>query len=221
MADGQTYTVPGRDTPTLWNRDLAVGLAVGSFASVFTAGLGPIVGLAMMAAGGAIGAVVGKSRLEKEQRDGKEVSPPSFWNKTTVIGAWLGQMAGTMVGLAAGLAGAIIGGIDLSEPAQVGTAVVGTALGGLMGSAGGFLVGGIIGGRMGKKRLSKEYQEAQEYHLAQQQERPQPQRNSEYTVTPEMAAELEARLSKGKEVSQVEKLAQRRGQAPLEPAIPS
>src|SRR4051812_11047753 len=62
-------------------------------ASLLGSAVGPFLGYGAMVAGGALGGAVGKSRLEKENAEGKKVSTPGFFNKKMVIGGLLGSLA--------------------------------------------------------------------------------------------------------------------------------
>src|SRR5437763_1367640 len=81
--------------PSIFNKDMFLG---GLLGSLIAPGWGAIVG-------GAIGGLFGKNRQEKENREGKLVSEPSFWNKDTLIGGIVGNAIGAVAGLAILVAG--------------------------------------------------------------------------------------------------------------------
>ena len=60
------------DAPSYFNKEALIG-------TLLVPGLGTI-----------IGAMIGKSRMERERYEGKPVGEPDFWNKDTLIGALLG-----------------------------------------------------------------------------------------------------------------------------------
>ncbi len=167
--DGKTYIVPSDKEPTYWNREAAVGFMLGNLP------------------GAAIGAYIGKEKMERDRQHGKTVEPATALNQTTIIGAGLGSMAGVLIG-------GLIGGIALggSELAIQGMAA--------LGSFGGMITGAIMGGDIGKERLAKEYAEAREYAEHHQRGHAHGKGHAqEYTVTPEQARELEAKLSAKRE----------------------
>ncbi len=97
---GTSYRVPSRAEPSFWGEDTSFGLMMGSLLSlgltmldpmnIMTGGAGSVASFALHLApvlvGGAIGAVVNKSRMEKELEEGKEISPPSFLNRGLLEG---------------------------------------------------------------------------------------------------------------------------------------
>lgn len=97
-----SYKVPPDRKPSYLNSSLLVGL-----------GAGAITGFAFAPfLGAAIGAFIGKKKMESEE-DGKEVGPPSMWNKGTFLGAAL------VIGMFA-MGGPAIGGL-------LGTAILSAA----------------------------------------------------------------------------------------------
>ncbi len=217
MEENKTYRVPSRTEPGYWNRDLAVGLAAGGL--IFTAtgmvnnaiaavssGLGgvtfalAIAGLAASVAAPFIGAYKGNERLKNEREHGKEVAPPTLLNKTSVIGAWLGALAGAI-------------------PSMAAAAMSGNSLVGLAVESAVIAAGGMIGGSMGKERLTREYEEAKTYHAQLESLTKALGKQPEYTVSPELAAELEARLQAGREKGKVEALSISRTSISAVPAV--
>ena len=63
----QPIRVPTDDQPTIWNREAALGAAIGLLATPIG---GPIIG-------GLIGGFIGKSRMSKELEVGKRLDPPT------------------------------------------------------------------------------------------------------------------------------------------------
>lgn len=130
--------------------------------------------------GTAIGAYIGKKRMEEEQEHGKIVTDnPSFWNKDALIGGLLGMAMSGVAALLTGVAAvAATGGIGFGVVAAVGGALAATAL------------GTYIGGKMGISRQTSEYEEAKKQtivnHLSQ-------------TVSPEVGKAVEYSMAHNKE----------------------
>lgn len=186
LMTGGPLVVPAKSEPTYWNRSLLMGLAVGSMVP----GVGTLIG-------GVIGSLFGKMRMEREAREGREVTGPAFWNKDTIIGIGAGNLIGA-------LGGYVIGGGLLTVGVLTGTTpLVEAALPATLGGAlTGIAVGGLLGARHGKNRLAQEYADAQQYVIADAQEREHastrgvaPPRAT--TVTPEEAQLLNARMKDG------------------------
>lgn len=223
MAD-KTLRVESRVEPTFWNRNITLGASIGLLSGLL---FPPIGGIALLA-GGIIGGFMGKARMEREAENGKDVKPPTFWNRSVINGAALGDIAAGMIGVAV-VIGSAIASIPTGATPAVAHAAMQTAVQSSMGwvalgGVAGITAGGIIGGYMGKGRMEKEYKSAQEY-VAQHggeyrgraveeslsRQAPVPPRN--YTVSQEEAALLESRLASrgGEPQSHVERVHAARG----------
>jgi hypothetical protein len=169
------------DEPTIFNKEMALGFFTAGLLAAGTGGFA----LPIVVFGTLIGGFLGKSRIENERHEGKVVSDkPSFWNKDTFLGGFLGHVAGNLV------AGTIIA-------VAVGTLkITGTMLTTAMASTvapvavaaivAGTLLGAYIGGRHGQKVEREEFAEA-----AMQQ--PQVMRQPGYAMemNPAYAQEIE------------------------------
>lgn len=171
----ETLTVKTNDKPTMFNKEMAVGMILAALlpiatfpASLIAVGIGTL-----------IGGRVGRSRMEYEQKYGKHVSSdPAYLRKDTIIGGYIGLATGaissivTVMTTAAALAA-------FSVPVATATAAavgVGIATIGI-----GALVGAHLGSRHGQKQELHEYQLAKAQQQLQQQQ-PQKSRDIEPQV---------------------------------------
>ncbi|MFO0390109.1 MAG: hypothetical protein ACK502_10405 [Alphaproteobacteria bacterium] len=164
----ETPKIQPTEKPSLYNDEAIIGAGLGSIlldipislaaiAAVAAigpaaAGVAPFLPVATFAAstgiGGLIGGSYGKSRMEHEQKFGKEIKPPSYLNREFFSGGFGGMLTGTVIAIASvGIAAA--GGITLAPLATLAVAAL-PFLGGLVGAA--------WGASEGKERLEKEYQ---------------------------------------------------------------
>jgi MFS family permease len=179
-------TLKKNDTPTIFNKEMAIGFLG---ASLFTVLL-PTIGGALLLLGAStlIGGLLGKGRMENEKSDGKTVSDkPPFWNKSTIIGGLIGLKAAGLVGVATGLigVGAGVAVATVAPPVGAGLAILG-----LVAAAASMIIspilGAYIGNKHGRDEERKEFAEA----LVQQ---PQVFRQPGYAMdmNPAFAAEIE------------------------------
>lgn len=161
MADQPSYIVPTDKEPTYFNRDMLNG-------ALWTGGL-------LSIPGAILGAVLGHERMERDKDSGKRVDPPTFWNKTTFIGAGAGGSVGALGGLIAAGAtlalGLTTGGVGILA-AEMTTLAFAAG-----GSIAGAVVGGYFGGKQGKKRMTQEYAEAENNPAARIVGQQEPVRN--------------------------------------------
>lgn len=170
-------------------------------------------------------------------------TPPSFWNKSTLLGFLLAGPLGLVVGGYLGkkdMEKEWNNGKEVSEPTiwnknmligaalafQVGVALsVGLISAGMVVGlpvlpviGGVALLGGLIGGTGGKEEMEREY--AQAVALKQEHQGMGTSRllNSEYMISPEEAALLESRLTsqQGNRKNFAEQVVQRREQTKIE-----
>jgi len=159
----QPMTLQTHHNPSLFNKDMLLGGLLGL--------LIPIPGAALITApiGGILGGLIGKNRLAKENREGKTVGEPSFWNKDTLIGGLIGLALAGIAAFSVGLIGA--GATVVTAAAAPAAAPVVLGLGvGAVGAAlfGVPILGAYIGGKIGKKRQEREYDEARRQQIVQQ-----------------------------------------------------
>lgn len=158
----ETLYLKVTDTPTWWNKEAAIGLI----------GAGPL--------GAFVGGLIGKDRMERENRDGRAVSStPSFWNKDTLLGGLLGNLTGALIGL--GIATIIL------FSAEVLPSLAMVQLGASAMAVAGAAVGVYLGGKKGQAREQQEYAQA-----AQQPESAhQPAKSMEQSKTLSLTTEIE------------------------------
>lgn len=138
--------------------------------------------------GAIIGGIIGKHKQQREINTGqREVKPPSFFNIDTLAGAGMGAIGGYVAG-------------------DIMSVQLGPAAGTLAGLATGVIAGGLIGEHAMRNDYAKAKNQAQMHDRAQQLKT----RSQEQSVTPQMAAELEAKLAKPNEQSMVERAKQNR-----------
>lgn len=179
----QELTLKTNHSPSLFNKDMLLGALIGTLVM-------PPIGTLV---GAGIGGVVGKGIQEKENRNGKHVGDPSFWNKDTAIGGLIGSFIGSV---AAGVAMFAVAGASPAI-AAVGLAVAGAAW---MASTG---LGAYLGGKAGEKRQAREYEEAKQQTIVS---------HISNTVSPEVGAAVEYSMghnkSWAKEVTEARLLAE-------------
>lgn len=167
--------LPIKDEPTYLNKEAAIGFLAGSFVPA----VGNVGGLI-------IGALIGKSRMEREARDGRIAYEPTIWNKDMALGAGIGVFLT--------VAGAVLGGIVLG---------VGGAI---FGAAATVVAGALIGGVYGKNRMAEDRQEAIALRVRTMQLSTQPEQAVGVTMetpsyarsaTREEAIALESRMRQG------------------------
>jgi hypothetical protein len=157
--------------PSIFNKDMLLGGLIGASIPLigFSIAVAAPIGLGLTAAGALIGGAVGKTRQEEENKNGKPVGKPSFWNKDTAIGTLIGYQATVAVLAIAGLASIAAGmGIGMIAP-PAGAAVMGIGL--ILSVAAAIaspFVGGYLGGKSGEKRMEREYEQAKQQHIVTQ-----------------------------------------------------
>lgn len=200
----KTLRVPSFDSPTIFNRDMLTGLAVG-VASIALPGPLPLLVLATPIFGVA-GGIIGKQRMENEQNYGKEVQEPSWLNGGIVRGVAGGILA-TMATVAAGLTIAVISAFAaapgvLESTAAMEATIAGISTGGLLTTVATIaapftmLAGAAIGAFSTKSAMEKEYHAAAAY-VREHGEVGQAKQPTAYIVSKEEAKLLESRLKKG------------------------
>jgi hypothetical protein len=151
--------IPQTEEPTLLNKDAVIGAGLAqlltiplSFVADFVVpGSGSPVAISMITAGGLIGGKIGKTRMEDEVLNGKEVSTPTIFNKTAVA---YGFGATFAVGIIATLTAAVA--LVANSPALMeiaGLPVVGAMLGAPF-------LGAAYGAFSGKAEMQRDYDQA-------------------------------------------------------------
>lgn len=117
--------------------------------------------------GAGIGSFLGKERMERELRDGKEAKEPTLLNRNF----FPGYVAGTFIAIGIGLATAAIS-IPMITSGAIGLLAGTWTLGSILAAAAP-LVGGIIGAVKGKEKMAQEYEQAKAETMAMEQSRGQ------------------------------------------------
>lgn len=167
----QEMTLKTDHKPSIFNKDMLLGGLLGLAATIFVPGSTAVAAIAAgaIAVGGAvIGGVIGKKRLEDENKFGKKVGEPSFWNKDTLIGGLIGFMGAGLAAVATGIiaiGGTVAAGAAAPAAAPVvaglGLAAVGAA------AIGSPILGAYIGGNIGKRRQARELEEAKQQFIVE------------------------------------------------------
>ena len=126
------------DAPTYWNKENLIGTWVFPIGNV-------------------VGAMMGKERMEREQKEGRIVKEPTVLNIDMLVGATVGSLLSIFTAMAGAAIGGAIG-LTMGKEAMVALANLGMVGGGLSAVP----IGAYIGGIMGKDRMQKEYAQAQE-----------------------------------------------------------
>lgn len=159
MAD--TLKLRTNNTPTMFNPEMMLGGLIGAMFGGF-----PVMALTV-ATGALIGGWLGKKRLENENRDGKDVVPPTGWNREAAIGGiaghFIGQVAAAMAFI--GVSGVSLAGGTFPAEASLAPAA-GAAFASWLGST---AIGTWIGSRVGRRRMAQEYLMAAQQLAAEQQ----------------------------------------------------
>jgi len=152
--------IPVNQEPTIFNENMGKWAFWGSFLSGVVGGVvssltlnpiaGGVAGAASTAIFGLIGGQIGQAQIEKENREGKVVSDPTFWNKR-ILSNYMAASIGTAlialplagIALATGSSGVLI--------AAAATAVLGKLYS---------IYSGISGGFEGKSRMQEELNQA-------------------------------------------------------------
>jgi hypothetical protein len=193
----QQLTLRKNETPTVFNKEMAIGIVTGLMVLPHA--------LFFAAIGGIIGGIMGKSRMQKEQMQGKTVSDsPSFWNKNTLLGGMLGSNLGLLIGV--GISMAIIGvtagagtpvaaAIAAGETAtakillaKIAPAVIGTMLTSWLG---GTAIGAWIGGKHGQSVEREEFAHAAAQQQMSQEKSRAPAQEVERSASPAYSAQIE------------------------------
>ena len=98
--ENRPLRVPATEDPRFFNRDSSFGFSVGYLASLGQRSL--LGALALPIAGIVIGGTYGKEKMQREQREGKLVHPPSFFGKGTVVGITDGLIFGSLFTIVSG-----------------------------------------------------------------------------------------------------------------------
>jgi len=138
--------------PSLLNEDMALGAFVGTLAA-------PVIGTLI---GALIGGLIGKNAQEAENRSGKPVGTPSFWNKDAVLGGFIGGFAG----IVAGVALLMIAGVAIASSAPL-AIPTGAAIAAFGSVVGGVILGTYLGGKSGEARMTHELEEARQQRIVQ------------------------------------------------------
>lgn len=162
--------IPVTDEPTIWNNSMGKWAFIGSFAGL----LGPVAGLAGTVIGGLWGGYSRKSEMERELKEGKTVSDPTFWN-AKILSNYMMVSVGTTLALVAAVATGMVNfdtlGSALTAAEKSGGGIADVmkthaasviALFGVMAAAVGAFVYGIAGGFGGKAEMQKDLDKAME-----------------------------------------------------------
>ena len=150
----QTLKLKVIDEPTMFNKEMAIGTLIF-----------PVVGTL-------IGGWIGKNRMARELREGREVTDkPSFWTKDTLVGGLLGGLL-----------------VEVLSFALVGVAPIGEVIGALS-WIGGTVAGAYIGGNTGKSRQTADFEQAKQQAIAEHLTRNAP---------PEVAQAVEYSMARNK-----------------------
>lgn len=205
------------DSPTYFNKEALIGTL-----------LFPVVGTV-------IGAMIGKSRMEEEAKNGKVVTDkPSFWNKDTLLGGLVGNLVGCIgaaiaffavtgksltsfathfenVQFVADNAHSLGGSPAVTELAtstladMVTMGAIGLVVSGVV-LAGSTLIGAYIGGKSGQARQTAEYEESKQQTIVN---------HLSHNVSPEVGKAVEYSMEHnkewGKQVAEDRLLAQAQG----------
>ena len=176
-------TLKTNNTPTIFNKDMALGALIGL--SI------PLIGLIAGPIGAVVGGFIGKRRIEEENSTGKRVGEPSFWNKDTAIGGLSGWAIGGLVGVSIALA-IITPAIFAAHAAHtiVAPGIIFAARAvGIASSATGIAIGTYLGGKAGEKRQAAEYEEAKQQTIV---------RGLSQNVSPEVGQAVEYAMAHNK-----------------------
>ncbi len=190
----EQLTLKTNNSPSYFNKDTLLGgllsyVVGGIVLNAFIPGGGLIA-----AAGGAIiGGMMGKNRIEDENKNGKKVGEPTAWNKDTAIGGLLGFVgAGIAVAVTLVLGAGATLAAAAAAPAAVPAAAIGTLV--AMGAAllGAPIVGAFIGGKIGKNRQTHEVEDSKKQTIVEHLSK---------TVSPEVGKAVEYSMEHGKDWS--------------------
>jgi hypothetical protein len=161
--------------PNFWNKEGAAGLVLGALTLPFAPQLG--IPLLCLAAAPVVGAFMGKSRMKREQEQGKVAREPTYANMNVFPGIIKGVLIGAAIAAAC----------YLLAPVAIGSAFSALAIGGKIAFATkleaiaalvfvsaptiGAWVAGIKGAISGKKQMEREYAQAESLAQEQQQSR--------------------------------------------------
>lgn len=84
--------VPATEKPRFLNRDMSFGFSIGNIASGNRGLFAPLVGLVA-------GSMIGKEKMQREEREGRLVYPPTYFNKDAVIGFSDGLILGGLLSI--------------------------------------------------------------------------------------------------------------------------
>lgn len=138
--------------PSIFNKDMLLGGLLGALVPASLPG-GFVLTTAAIIGGALTGGAIGRHTQEVENREGKRVGEPSFWNKDTLLGGLIGNTIGAAVGVAAfftiAAAGAPLVGAAVLAASWIGGATLGT----------------MIGGKSGKSRQAAEFEMAKRQQI--------------------------------------------------------
>lgn len=143
--------------PRLFNEEMVIGALVG-VASFFIPGMPFIAGVLAIPALGAVGGLVGKSRLHREAVQGKRVVDElSVFNKDMLLGGLAGAVA--VPTLSVGIE--LVGGAGLGAALATAIPTGGASLAGFaIAAIAATIVGAVVGGKTGQTRMVRAHREA-------------------------------------------------------------